>query len=380
MSLETVTDQPRTDDAEYQRLKILANIGSWVIGVSLAGLFLILQGSQALRDLSLDWGPNYMFAIAIYVVLVFIFLEIISFPLSLWSGFILEHRFGLSKQRLLDWVLDWLKGLLIQMALMLAATEMIYLTMKTFPDFWWALAASVLSLFMIVITQLAPIVLLPIFFKFEPLMDNKLTNRLVGLANQTGTEVRGVWMWHLGNKTRKANAALIGLGRTRRIILSDTLISTYPDNEIEVILAHELGHQINHDIPRGLAIQVPLSFIGFWLLDRALSALSEPLGLDAPSDFASLPLLLLLVALLSVVLLPLANAYSRRQERAADEFALRSTRMTNEFVSAMNRLAKQNRTTHPPHPVIEWIFYTHPSIDRRITFARTWAARHARSC
>ena len=380
MSLETVADQPRTDDAEYQRLKILANIGSWVIGVSLAGLFLILQGSQALRDLSLDWGPNYMFAIAIYVVLVFIFLEIISFPLSLWSGFILEHRFGLSKQRLLDWVLDWLKGLLIQMALMIAATEMIYLTMKTFPDFWWALAASVLSLFMIVITQLAPIVLLPIFFKFEPLMDNKLTNRLVGLANQTGTEVRGVWMWHLGNKTRKANAALIGLGRTRRIILSDTLISTYPDNEIEVILAHELGHQINHDIPRGLAIQVPLSFIGFWLLDRALSALSEPLGLDAPSDFASLPLLLLLVALLSVVLLPLANAYSRRQERAADEFALRSTRMTNEFVSAMNRLAKQNRTTHPPHPVIEWIFYTHPSIHRRITFARTWAARHARSC
>ena len=379
MSLEMVLDQPRTDDAaEYQRLKLLAGIGSWAIGASLAGLFLILQGSQALRDLSLDWTPNYVVAISMYVVLLFIVLEIISFPLSLWSGFILEHRFGLSKQRLLDWVLDWLKGLLIQMALILAAAEMIYLTMRAFPDFWWALAASVLSLFMIIMTQLAPIVLLPIFFKFEPLMNRKLTDKLIRLANQAGTEVRGVWMWHLGNKTRKANAALIGLGRTRRIILSDTLISTYPDNEIEVILAHELGHQINHDIPRGLAIQVALSFIGFWLLDRALSAWNEPLGLDGPSDFAGLPLLLLLVALLSIVLLPLVNVYSRRQERAADEFALRSTRMANEFVSAMNRLAKQNRSTHRPHPVIEWVFYTHPSIERRIAFARAWAAQQAR--
>ncbi|HYE86476.1 MAG TPA: M48 family metalloprotease, partial [Vicinamibacterales bacterium] len=205
----------------------------------------------------------------------------------------------------------------------------------------------------------------------------ELAARLMTLATRARTDVVGVFEWVLSGHTKKANAALAGMGKTRRILLSDTLLSDYSEDEIEVILAHELAHHVHRDLWRGIAVQTVVLIGGFFVADRLLRVLEELLGLRGISDPAALPLLLLIGGAWSLLSMPLANAISRAQERAADRYALTTTRNVDAFVTAMKRLSQQNLAEEYPSAMVRWLFYSHPPIRERIESARAFGKQYA---
>jgi STE24 endopeptidase len=213
---------------------------------------------------------------------------------------------------------------------------------------------SFLGLF-ILLAQLAPVVLFPIFYKFAPLENEDLKARLVRLSERAGTRVRGVYQWKLSQKSKKANAALTGLGNTRRIIVADTLLDNYSPEEIEAVLAHELGHHVHRHILKSIGVQAGLTLFGFWAANWVLHYAVDRLHMfETLSDFANLPLLALVTTVLSFMVLPVLNAYSRFNERQADRYAFRSIPSVEPFISSMNKLAQQNLAERSPSRLVEW--------------------------
>jgi Zn-dependent protease with chaperone function len=196
--------------------------------------------------------------------------------------------------------------------------------------------------------------------------------RLIALAERAGARVLGAYEWGLATKTKKANAALAGLGGTRRILVSDTMLAEYSDEEIEVVLAHELAHHVHGDIWKGILFESALVVAGFYLASRMLSALASPLGLHGVADAAGLPILLFAAGGVSIVMVPVAHAMSRGFERSADRFALDLTRNPSAFISAMRRLGAQNLAEEHPSKIVQWLFYSHPPIRERIAAAQTF--------
>jgi STE24 endopeptidase len=354
--------------SRYHRLKRRVS----VLSVAWSGLLLLLlqfaEGGTSAR------GP--LFSAAIYVVLLFLLNEIIAMPLSFYSGYLLEHRYGLSRESIARWAGDQVKGAAIGLVLGIGAVEAIYAALRWLPEWWWLAAGLFFAVVIILMANLAPVILLPIFFRFKPLEREVLRDRLLRLAERAGARVMGVFEWSLGDRTRKANAALTGLGATRRILVSDTLLAEYSDDEIEVILAHELAHHVHGDIWKGIAFEAVLILAGFWVADRVLRAFASVLGLRGIADVAGLPLLLLAAGAVSLLLVPAANALSRLHERRADRYALDLTHNAAAFISAMRRLGAQNLAEDAPSALVRTLFYTHPPIRERIAMAETFNTRN----
>jgi STE24 endopeptidase len=224
-------------------------------------------------------------------------------------------------------------------------------------------------LVVVVLGQLLPVLILPLFYRVERLGDSSLLDRFRGLAAGTGLAVEGVYRLGLSDETRKANAALAGLGRTRRVLLGDTLLNEFTPEEIDVVFAHELGHHVHRHLPKMIAVEIALSAAGLWLADRALHALAPALGYPGWSDPAALPLLLLVLTTFGLVLSPLTNALSRRFERQCDRYALDRTRDPAAYRSAFTKLGRLNKADADPHPLIVWLFHDHPTIRERIQMA-----------
>ena len=218
---------------------------------------------------------------------------------------------------------------------------------------------------------------LPLFYKFQALEREGLKQRLVRLSEKAGTQIRGVYEWKLSEKSKKANAALTGLGSTRRIILGDTLLENYSDDEIEAVLAHELGHHVHRHILKSIAVQAGITLVGFWAANVVLHyALERYHIFETFADFANLPLLVLVFTILSVLLMPVLNAYSRFNERQADRYCFRSIARVEPFISAMNKLAQQNLAERQPSTWVEWFFHSHPSITKRVATPKLGPSRN----
>lgn len=297
----------------------------------------------------------------------------IEAPLVWYQGFVLEHRYALSTQTLAHWLSDHVKATSIATVFAMLGAAIVYTALAWSSRWWWMLSATVFTLVTVVMVRLAPVVLLPLFYAFKPLDRPALVARLLALAERANTSIAGVFEWCLSGHTRKANAALAGMGRTRRILLSDTLLADYSDEEIEVVLAHELAHHVHNDLWRGVALQTAMLFGGFFVAHLALRAFESGLGLSGFSDPAGLPLLMLAGGTWSVLLTPVANGLSRAHERRADRYALETTRNAGAFVSAMRRLAQQNLAEDRPSALVQWLFYSHPPIRERIRAAEEWA-------
>src|SRR5688572_20501439 len=216
--------------------------------------------------------------VLLVTVLVMVILAIVELPFAYYHGHLLEHRYGLSTQTTSHWFSDQGKGVALGIALAILGTSVVYYALGQWPDDWWWMSAATFAVATIGLAQLGPVLLLPIFYKFKPLDRPALVARLVKLAASARTNVNGVFEWVLSSHTKKANAALAGLGRTRRILLSDTLLADYSEDEIEVILAHELAHHVHHDLWRGIAVQALALFGGFFVGHLVLTAFAEPLG------------------------------------------------------------------------------------------------------
>jgi STE24 endopeptidase len=291
-----------------------------------------------------------------------------------YYGFRLEHAFHLSNQKVRAWAWDETKGFLVSAVLAAIVAEVVYFLIRQFPQYWWLLAWAVVLGMFVLLAQLAPVVLFPLFYKFEPLENEELKTRLVRLGERAGTRVRGVYKWKLSEKSKKANAALTGLGATRRIILADTLLDNYSPDEIEAVLAHELGHHVHRHILKSIAVQAGITLAGFWTASLVLDYAVERLQMfETLSDFANLPLLVLVSTVLSFLLMPALNAYSRYNERQADRYAFQSIAAIDPFLSAMNKLADQNLAERSPSKFVEWFFHSHPAISRRVQAAEAWA-------
>jgi STE24 endopeptidase len=278
----------------------------------------------------------------------------------------------LSTQSRRHWFSDQFKGAVLGIGLAITGASVVYGTLRQWPDDWWWISAIVFAVATIGLAQLAPVVLLPIFYKFKPLDHPALVERLLKLAANARTNVNGVFEWVLSSHTKKANAALAGLGATRRILLSDTLLADYSEDEIEVILAHELAHHVHRDLWRGIAVHTVALFGGFFVAGVFLNAAAGPLGLRGLSDPAGLPALMLAAGVWTFLWLPVVNAISRAQERAADRYALAATRNVDAFVTAMKRLSQQNLAEEYPSPLVRLLFYSHPPIRERIEAARAF--------
>ena len=342
-------------------------------GGVLMGALLASGGSHRLAALAdRVAGGRFAVTIAVLVVLLAFLNECGALPLSWYSGFVLERRYGLSRQTLPAWLADHTKATLLSLGLGIPAALVLYATIAVVPAWWWLASGVIFAGLIVGLARLAPVVLLPLFFSFSPLGRDDLRARLEALARRAGTRVVGVYEWALGAKTAKANAALAGLGPTRRIIVSDTMLEQYSDDEIAVVLAHELGHHVHHDIWRSLAVESVVILLGFLAADAGLAHAGPRLGLAGLADPAGLPLILLAAGGVSLLLMPIGLALSRRHERVADRFALEITGDAEAFVSAMRRLGAQNLAEERPSRLTEWLFLSHPPLAERLAAAKAW--------
>lgn len=365
---------------EYARLRrqlSFTNLGIALLGI----IFIFMSGFDvALRDWlqPLNWQPVsgwYPVQVLIFLLALSLAYEIVTTPLG-YYGYMLSRRYGLSTMTLKGWLADLFKGLGIGLVFEVAAVEVVYLLLAAQPQLWWLWVAIVLLFFTVIMANLAPVLILPLFYKFTPLPDGELKDRLLALANRAHTRVRGVFTMHLSSKTTAANAALMGLGNTRRIVLGDTLLDRYTPDEIEVVLAHELGHHVHRDIWKLIVSQSLIMLAGLFLVSLALSwAVNTQHYYLALADPATMPYLFLLLGVFGLIVLPLSNGISRAVEYQADEYALQSTRKVEAFKSAMTRLANQNLSEADPTPAIEFFFYDHPAVGKRLQHADRFAAR-----
>ena len=350
-----------------------------VIGFALLVALLVTGWTGKLRDWSyLGAHQNYVVAVFLYVLMFSVIAKFLGAPFD-FVGFRLEHQYHLSNQKLRSWLWDECKGWLVNLVLGAIMVEIVYAIIRIAPQRWWIIAWAVFVGLFLLMAQLAPVVLLPIFYKFKPLENDGLRERLTRLGERAGTRVRGVYEWKLSEKSKKANAALTGLGSTRRIILSDTLLEHYTDDEIEAILAHELGHHVRRHILKSIFVQVGITFFGFWLVNHVLRFVIArnwfPVLNPRLYDFANLPLIVLVVTILSFLLMPALNAISRRHEREADRYAWENISAIAPFISSMQKLADQNLAEREPSKFVEWLFHSHPSIGKRIAAAESWASQ-----
>ncbi|HTL04069.1 MAG TPA: M48 family metallopeptidase [Vicinamibacterales bacterium] len=364
----------------YHRLGRQASILSTAWSLVLLSGLLLTGASGALRVWAssasslIGAASNPSAIVAFYVLVLSLIVDAAMLPLGFYKGFFLERRYGLATETTGHWLKDHLKAVAIGLLFAEIGALFVYATLRHWPGAWWAMSGLAYSAVIIVLVNLAPVVLLPLFYTFKPLEKDTLRDRLTALAAQAGTSIKGVYEWTLSDRTKKANAALTGMGRTRRILLSDTLLAEYSDDEIEVILAHELAHHVHRDIWSAVALDALLAFAGFYAAHQVLIRAVPFFGLQDASDPAGIPVLLIAAGALGLVVKPLLNAVSRSHERRADRYALRVTRNPAAFLSAMRRLGQQNLAEENPSRLAQAFFYTHPPIKDRLRAAQEWAA------
>ncbi len=322
----------------------VAYLGGWLLGLSRGGVHVLSAGGVMLLfgGIVVGW-------------------EIVSLPND-WISYQLSRGYGLSTQAPGGWLSDRMKGLGLLIVLGGAMVELTYLFMRLQPAWWWLLDAGVLLVFTVLLANLAPVLIAPLFFKFTPLDDEELSTRLMALVTKAGTTVRGVFTMHLSEKTTAANAALMGWGNTRRIVVGDTLANNFSHDETEAVLAHELGHHVHHDIWKSIAWQSLAAVAALWLTSICLISLWRGTLYDAQN----MPIVAILFGFWSTVFTPLTNWASRVAERQADEYALRTATVPRAFVGSMIRLANQNLADVDPPRWVEVLLYDHPAIKRRI--------------
>jgi STE24 endopeptidase len=372
----TTLDPERQDQArDYARIQRQFMLLDMILGAGLLLAWLLAGWSVQLRDWIQGWTASPWIAVIAFGAVFGGVFSLLNLPLSYYTGYILPHRFKQSNLTHKIWLTDQAKGLLVSGLLGGLVLEVIYLILRNYPDNWWLWAAGFFLIFNVLIANLAPVLLFPLFYEFTPLgEDNQpLGDRLMGLAEKAGAPVMGVFRFSISRRTKGANAGLTGLGGTRRIILGDTLLDEFPPREIETVLAHELGHHVNRDIPLGMLIQTAITLGGLYLTSLILDWGVNLLGFDSPADLAALPLFGLSLGLYGLVTMPFSNGFSRWRESLADRYALQLTGDGKAYASALTRLSNQNLADVNPPTWVEFFLHSHPALRKRIQRAEVFS-------
>src|SRR5205807_2870353 len=243
----------------------------------------------------------------------------------------------------------------------------------TGPSWWWVfgLFVSIVGLVLVFIT---PYVLVPLFFKMRPLADSATVDRIHALVSRAGAPVRDVCSLDFSRRTAEANAAVIGLGRSRRVVIADTLLAEFTPSEVDAVVAHELGHHVHRDVHRLLLGNAVLMWVGLFVAARLAALVLPVLSLPSLAYVPGYPMVFFVVEVFFLLVSPLLNWWSRRLESHADRFALRLTGDPAAFAGAMQRIGCQNLVELCPPRWSEVLLATHPALQRRIRLADSWSA------
>ena len=337
----------------YNRPRYVALLVNVVVGTGVVAAFAVARPS-----LGLPWWLEAPLLAAIVLAAS----TLARLPVGWWSGYVHEHRWGLSTQTPRGWFADRAKGYAVGAVLTGGAMLAFVGFARAFPERWIWPAAAGGALLVLMLGFVAPVVLEPIFNRFEPLADEELHERLRDLSVRAGAPVREVLVADASRRTRRANAYVSGFGGTRRLVLFDTFLEAAGPGELEVVTAHELGHRRARDSLKQTLLGMggaAVAVLVLWLL----------LGEDA-ADPRNVPVVLLVLSLLQLAAMPAVAAVSRRWERAADRFALDLTRDRHAFESLFRRFAAMNVADLDPPRAVRIFLGTHPTVPERIATVR----------
>ncbi|MFA5356390.1 MAG: M48 family metallopeptidase [Candidatus Omnitrophota bacterium] len=350
----------------YSSIKYLFAILDTAYLLALLLIFTASGSSKALAQRFIVLAPGSYFYIPLYLLAISMAYYALNFPLNFYSSYILEHKFALSGQKIGDWAKDQLKGGVIYYIISLILLFIFYYIAGTFLRDWWWILSICWIFFSLILAKLTPVIIIPLFFKYKRLSNDALRGRIMNLADKMGVKLLDVFEIDFSRKTMKANAAFVGMGKTRRVILADTLKDKYSDDEIEVILAHEFAHYKLKHLLKLILVNSASTVAVFYLIYRTSGYLLEVFGLSSLMDIAALPVVIIYMVLFGMITQPFGNYISRCFEMDADRMALLVTGKREAFISTMNKLADQNLSDRNPHPLIKFFFFDHPPIDERI--------------
>lgn len=350
----------------YARRRYLSALLHLLFGLGFL-VVMLFWGTKPLASLVGRVTTGTFLATAFYTLLFLLFYQVIIFPLEYYTGYLLEHQFGLSTQTFPAWLFDKAKQVALSTLLVVGMVEFIYFVLRRAPDYWWVYAGLGWLVVTVVLARLFPVLILPLFYRSERLNDPELSQRLGRLAEEAGLSLSGVFTFNLSRETRKANAALVGWGKTRRVLLGDTLLAHFSPAEVEAIFAHEVGHHVGLDIWKETILGGVAALFGFALCQQVMDVLAPRLGLPV-AEVSSLPLLALVLMVFAVLLLPVQNGYSRRLERRSDIYAARHASEPRALLTAFAKLARLNLADRRPHWLVELILFSHPPIEKRVTY------------
>ena len=375
--MTTLDPEKQKQAQEYSRIKRRLWLVETIYSLAYTLAWLAFGWAVGLRAwLSASWSlmQNEWIIVPVFVLIFGAISAVIETPLSYYSDFVLPHRYDQSNQTLKDWIIDQLKSLAISLPIGLIVLELLYLALRVSGPFWWLWAAGGLLVFQVLAANLAPVLIMPLFNKFVPLGEEhaELAERLLKLAEKSKTRVKGVFKFDMSRRTKAANAALTGIGNTRRIVLGDTLINEFSLDEIETVMAHELGHHVNKDIPLLIGLGTLTTALGLYLASIFMTWAVAFFGFTGVADAAAFPALTLVISLYGLLTMPLQNGFSRWREHLADLYALQTTGKNEAFASGFTRLANQNLSEINPEKWVVFLFYSHPPLGERIEMAKNW--------
>ena len=356
---------------KYNNIKLALSIINGVLTFVLLLLFVWLGYSKELVELISNYTNNNYIILIAYIVILSIVFTIIFSPLNYYSEFYLEHKYNLSNQTLFAWLWENVKETLVGAVIGIPLLLVFYYVLVTYGNLWWLPFAALLFFVSVVLAKVVPVLILPLFYKVTPIEDDDLKERILNLSKDVKMKIENIFQFNMSKNTKKANAAFTGLGKTKKILLGDTLINEFTNEEIETVIAHELGHYKHKHIIKNLIIGTLSSFVTLYLLALLYSYSLSWFGFESITDIAALPILVLWGMLLGIIQTPLTNILSRKFEYEADEYAVKVTNKPEIFINTLEKLNEQNLGDKEPHPFVEWFFYSHPSIKRRTEHIKT---------
>lgn len=351
---------------QYNRIKLLTGVTASVLSFLLLLVLVVTGWSVRLRDAAYAVAANDYAALVVFVSAVAAVRGVLMLPLAYYSGFVIEHRYHLSNQSLARWAWERTKGMLVGLPIGVAALMVLYYCLTAVGAWWWLPVGAAVTLLSVVLARLAPIIIMPLFYRFTQLEEGPLRSTVERLCSQAGLRIDGVFTFNLSKNTRKANAGFTGIGKAKRVILGDTLVKEFEEDEIETVFAHELGHYAHKHIVAGIAVGTLSTFVGLGVAAWLYEWSAEVMGFAGTADIAALPLLAVWLSLYGLAISPLMNGLSRHHECQADAYAVRMTGKAAAFVSALRKLARMNLADPEPHPLVEFMFHSHPPIAKRI--------------
>ncbi len=353
----------------YSDIKcILELIKIFVLFLFLAAFYLNDWGYLFSGTLQFSWRAAHD---GIFLFVFYGLLNAILFPLELLSDYLVEKKYHLSSESFTHWFLDYSKSFLLGGVILLIAGLIFYHLLRSGSSSWYIPLWSIFVVLSGLFTMMVPQAIIPLFFAYRRIEDIQLRDRLLRLAASQGIPLKDIFVIDASSKSKKGNAFICGLGRTRRLVLTDTLLTGFSHDEIEAAVAHEIAHLVQRDSAR---LFVMNSLAGFFFFFIAAKAAYLVFRADRPLlyDIGSLPFFALIFFMLNLLAFPLGNAYVRQREQAADKLSFSFLRHTSGFVSLMERLCAQNLSEYNPPGWKEFLFFNHPSPARRVQYAKTW--------